>query len=91
MKKFLIPFLFILASCITPKQMAENPQDFFYLPAIPLDWDGEYPVEVWRATIKLNEPFNGLEKYEYTLYKLNDPYQDSLYVLQVSLKPFLEK
>jgi len=90
MKKLLFPLLFLTA-CITPQKIVENPQDYFYLPAIPLDWDGDYPVEVWRATIKLNEPFDGLDRYEYVLYKPEGPNMDSVFVLQVSLKPYLEK
>lgn len=91
MKNFIILSLLFLASCVSSNKLAKNPQNYFYTPAIQLDWDGEYPVEVWRATIKLDEPFKGLENYEYILYKLDDPYQDSLYILQVSLKPLLEK
>lgn len=90
MKKLILPLL-LLASCITPKKVLDNPQNYFYIPAIPLDWDGDYPIEVWRATIKLNEPFDGLDKYEYVLYKPEGPNMDSLFVLQVSLKPYLDK
>lgn len=90
MKKLLFPLL-LLTSCITPQKVVNHPQDYFYLPAIPLDWDGEYPVEVWRATIKLDEPFDGLDKYEYILSKPEGPNMDSIFVLQVSLKPYLEK
>lgn len=84
MKKLILPLL-LLASCITPKKVLDNPQNYFYTPAIPLDWDGDYPVEIWRATIKLNEPFTGLDGLEYTLLEVNEPLQDSLYILQVTL------
>jgi hypothetical protein len=86
MKK-IIPLLFIFAlSCVSSKDMIRDPENYFYISDIPMEWDGEYPVQVWRATIKLDEPIEGfIDGYEYTLSKLDDPYQDSLYILQVKL------
>ena len=85
MKKYLLFLLLFLSSCITQEKILESPKDYYYLPGFPLDWDGEYPIEVWRATVKLEEPFTGLDGLEYTLLELNDPHQDSLYILQVIL------
>lgn len=85
MKKLLLFLTLFATSCITPEKVLKSPQDYFYLPGFPLDWDGEYPIEVWRATIKLNEPFTGLDGLEYTLLEVNEPRQDSLYILQVIL------
>jgi hypothetical protein len=86
MKKLLFLLSFFLTGCVTQQKILKNPQEWYYLPAIVMDWNEEYPVEIWRATIKLEEPFTGIDSAEYILYKLDDPYQDSLYILQI--KPF---
>ena len=39
---------------------------------IPLDWDGNYPIETWQTELPLNMTFYGTNGFAYKLILLND-------------------
>jgi hypothetical protein len=82
MKKLLL-LLLLLPGCITWDAVMSNPEKYPWKGMIYMEWDGDYPIQIWRATIKLNEPFTGIKGYEYVLRKYEDDPNDEWYILEV--------
>lgn len=81
MKKLIL--LLLLTGCITYDRMISKPEEFYILPNFYMEWNGEYPVDTWRASIKLNESFYDGNGHEYRLTKY--PQEDSIYILEIKL------
>lgn len=81
MKKLLLLLLF-LPGCVPWDKVMSNPKDYYWEGAIVMEWDEKFPIKTWRAAIKLNEPFVGMDGYEYVL----KPYEmdPEWYILEVN-------
>ena len=84
MKKLTLALLF-LTGCATYDKVALNPADYGWDGMIPMEWNQEYPVDTWRAIIKLNEPFTGSKGFYYVLRKYEGDPSGEWYVLEVNI------
>ena len=84
MKKLLFS-LFLLSGCATYDKVALNPTDYGCDGMIPMEWNQEYPVDTWRATIKLDEPFTGSKGFYYVLRKYEGDPSGEWYILEVNI------
>jgi Na+-transporting NADH:ubiquinone oxidoreductase subunit NqrF len=81
MKKLLL--ILSLLSCTSYGSVVKKPNDYYILPTIYMEWNKDYPVDTWRASIKLDEDFHDEYGNTYTLTKY--PKEDSIYILQIKL------
>jgi len=84
MKKLTLALL-LLTGCATYDKVALNPENYWWDGMIPMEWNQEYPVDTWRATIKLNEPFRGSKGFYYVLKKYEGDPSGEWYVLEVNI------
>jgi len=83
MKKLLL-LLFLLPGCLTYDKVFKNPSEYMWEGKISMEWDGNYPPQIWKATIKLNEPFTGVNGFQYVLTKYEDDPNNEWYILEVN-------
>ena len=84
MKKLLVSLL-LLSGCATYDKVALNPTEYGWDGMIPMEWNQEYPVDTWRATIKLDEPFTGSKGFYYVLRKYEGDPSGEWYILEVNI------
>ena len=76
----LILSFLLLSSCGSARmnKLFENPQDYYFLSEIELEWDGERPVKRFKKEIKIDEPFVDREGHIIILRKTEN---DSIFDL----------
>jgi hypothetical protein len=84
MKKLLL-VLFLLPGCLSYNKVFQDPSEYIWDGNIPMEWDGKYPIQTWRATIKVNEPFTGINGFQYILIKYEDDPNNEWYILEVNI------
>jgi len=78
----LIITLLLFSSCgsATMNKLFENPEEYYFLSEIELEWDGKRPTQRFKKQIKLNEPFVDRDGYILFLKKTNN---DSIFEIVV--------
>jgi hypothetical protein len=82
-KLFLV--LFLLPGCLSYNKVFQDPSEYIWGGGILMEWDGKYPIQTWRATIKINEPFTGSKGFYYVLRKYEGDPSGEWYVLEVNI------
>jgi hypothetical protein len=82
-KLFLV--LFLLPGCLSYNKVFQDPSEYIWGGDILMEWDGKYPIQTWRATIKINEPFTGSKGFYYVLRKYEGDPSGEWYVLEVNI------
>ena len=78
----LILSLLLFSSCGNARmnKLFENPQDYYFLSDIELEWDGKRPAQRFKKEIKIDEPFTDRAGYILILKKTDN---DSIFELIV--------
>ena len=79
----ILPLLFF-SSCgsVRMNKLFENPQDYYFLSEIELEWDGKRPTQRFKKEIKVDEPFVDRDGYILTLKKTEN---DSIFEIVVRI------
>lgn len=83
--KILFLFLFLSCNSVTYKQLMKNPDNYELYPDFPLVWDGKYPVNEFVATIRLNQPIEGIDGHTIYVLEKYEMYDDSTFKLRLFL------
>ena len=73
-----ILLLFTTCSSVNMNKLFENPQDYYFLTELELEWDGKRPTQRFKREIKIDEPFVDRDGYILVLKKTDN---DSIFNL----------
>lgn len=73
-----ILLLFTTCSSVNMNKLFENPQDYYFLTELELEWDGKRPTQRFKREIKIDEPFVDRDGYILVLKKTDN---DSIFEL----------